>query len=108
MKRRLFFRIIASLLAFVIFLEPITIRKLYAEEENMPKPTVIEEDRLMELSEIQEPHEYLDAMLVIRGKNKNEVELKAWGEWQNLINNSYLVIDEGATDVFGLVRLVVI
>lgn len=103
MKRRLFFRVIASLLAFVIFLEPISVRMLYAaEEEKLPEPTKIEYDKLMELDEIYEPHEYLDAMLAIRGKNRNEVELRAWGEWQNFINNSYLVIDEGATDVFGL------
>ncbi|MBP5470408.1 MAG: hypothetical protein J6Z11_14315, partial [Candidatus Riflebacteria bacterium] len=105
MHRKLLFRVIACLLAFVIFLEPIAVQVVRAEaksdETGLPEPTVLEEDRLMSPDEIVTPHEYLAAMLAIRGTTRDEVELRDWGEWQNLINNSYLVLDEGATDVFG-------
>lgn len=102
MNKRITRRIIASILAFVLFFEPIALQIVKAEE--LPQPTVIDEniDGLMEPDEILAPHDYLDEMLNFRGHNQEEVELRAWGEWQSLINSSYLVIDEGATDVFGL------
>ena len=105
MHRKLIYRVIACLLAFVIFLEPIAVQVVRADSKSddtgLPEPTVLQEDRLMEPDEILTPHEYLAAMLAIRGTTRDEVELRNWGEWQNVINNSYLVLDEGATDVFG-------
>ena len=104
MHRKLLYRIIASVLAFVFFIEPIALHVARAEEEQqLPEPTVIDtEVGLMDPQDILAPHDYLDAMLDFRGHNKQQVELRAWGEWQALINSAYLVIDEGATDVFGL------
>lgn len=100
MNKRFVRRIIAALLAFAIFIEPIAIQIIRAE--SLLEPTVINDDiGLMEPSEILPPHDYLEAMLDFRGHNQEEVELRVWGEWQNLINSAYLVIDEGATDVFG-------
>ncbi len=101
MKRKLFRRIVSVVLAFLILFEPFAVEVLRAQ--SMPEPTVINEEvGLMDPSDILAPHDYLDAMLDLRGRNSEQVELRAWGEWQALINSSYLVIDEGATDVFGL------
>ena len=101
MKRKLFRRFVSVLLAFLIFIEPFAIPIVKAQ--SMPEPTVINEEvGLMDPADILAPHDYLDEMLNLRGKNREQVELRAWGEWQALINSSYLVIDEGATDVFGL------
>ena len=100
-------RIIAAVLAFVLFFEPIALQAVKAAETtsngNLPEPTVINEEvGLMNPEDILPPHEYLDIMLDARGHTQEEVELRAWGEWQELINSAYLVIDEGAADVFGL------
>ena len=101
MKRKLFRRVVSVLLAFLIFIEPFAVQIVKAQ--SMPEPTVINEEvGLMDPADILAPHDYLDEMLNLRGKNREQVELRAWGEWQALINSSYLVIDEGATDVFGL------
>ncbi len=101
MKRKLFRRVISVILAFLIFFEPFAIQIVKAQ--SLPEPTVINEEvGLMDPADVLAPHDYLDAMLELRGKNREQVELRAWGEWQALINSSYLVIDEGATDVFGL------
>ena len=104
MHRKLLYRIISCVLAFIIFFEPIALQVARAaEEENLPQPTVIDREvGLMDPKDIVAPHDYLDAMLDFRGHNKKQVELRAWGEWQALLNSAYLVIDEGATDVFGL------
>lgn len=101
MKRKLTQRVIAAVLAFVIFFEPIAIQVAKAQE--LPEPTVIDEEvGLMDPDDIMAPHDYLDLMLNFRGHNQQEMEMRAWGEWQEMINSAYLVIDEGATDVFGL------
>ncbi len=101
MKRKLFRRVVSVILAFLIFFEPFAIQIVKAQ--SLPEPTVINEEvGLMDPADVLAPHDYLDAMLELRGKNRDQVELRAWGEWQALINSSYLVIDEGATDVFGL------
>lgn len=99
--------VIAAVLAFVLFFEPIAVQAVRAAETKtngeLPEPTVITEDAgLMDPDDILAPHDYLEQMLDFRGHNQQEVELRAWGEWQELINSAYLVIDEGATDVFGL------
>ncbi len=101
MNRKLFCRVVSCILAFVFFLEPVSVHMLEAAE--LPKPKVNTEDvGLMDPEEIMAPHDYLDFMLDMRGRTKKDVEMRAWSEWQGLINSSYLMLDEGADDVFGL------
>lgn len=101
MNRKMLCRIVSCILALFILIEPLSIQALHAEE--LPKPKYNEEDfGLMDPDEIMAPHDYLDFMLDMRGHNKKELEMRAWSDWQGLINSSYLLLDEGATDVFGL------
>lgn len=101
MRKNKFSRIISIVLAIIFFIQPFVIEVVHAQ--TLPEPTVIvEEGELMDPDTILTPHDYLDIFLDLRGRNREQVELRAWGEWQSLINSSYLVIDEGATDVFGL------
>ena len=83
MKRKLFRRVVSVLLAFLIFIEPFAVQIVKAQ--SMPEPTVINEEvGLMDPADILAPHDYLDEMLNFRGKNREQVELRAWGEWKPL------------------------
>jgi hypothetical protein len=47
------------------------------------------------------PKDYLEYMLSLRGRTKEEAEAKAWGEWMTSLTGAYMLMDDGCTDVFS-------
>ena len=94
-------RCLAVILSLVLLFEPLFISISHASE--IPKPRVNQDalEQLPDIDEIIAPTDYLDYILKLRGKSKSEVEARVWGEWMMTLNSAYMLMDDGATDVFG-------
>ncbi len=89
------------LLALLIALEPMVVPVVSASE--MPKPSINTNkvNGLADLEKIIAPADYLDQVMRLRGKTREEAEARVWGEWMSMLNSSFMLLDDGSTDVFG-------
>ena len=101
MSRKKFNRLAVWVLAFVLLVEPIMIPVVRAAE--LPKPSINTEEvnGLVSLEKVVAPADYLEQIMRLRGKSREEAEARAWGEWMSMLNASLMMADDGATDVFG-------
>ncbi|HQB84694.1 MAG TPA: hypothetical protein PLR50_14445, partial [Candidatus Rifleibacterium sp.] len=101
MSRKKFNRLAVWVLAFVLLVEPMLIPVVRAAE--LPKPSINTEEvnGLVSLEKVVAPADYLEQIMRLRGKSREEAEARAWGEWMSMLNASLMMADDGATDVFG-------
>lgn len=66
-------------------------------------------DGIIDLDEVEQPADYLEYMLSLRGRSRSDDsitadkidEAMAWGEWMNTLTGAYALMDDGCTDVFS-------
>ncbi|HNX75232.1 MAG TPA: hypothetical protein PLM07_13050 [Candidatus Rifleibacterium sp.] len=94
-------RLITLLLALLIAIEPVVVPVLAAD--GLPKPSINtkEVNGLVNLEKVIAPADYLEQIMRLRGKTRDEAEARAWGEWMSMLNSSYMLLDDGSSDVFG-------
>lgn len=101
MNRKKGNRFAVMLLALLLAIEPMVLPVLRAAE--MPQPSINSEkiNGLVKLEEVVAPADYLQHVLRLRGQTRDEAEARAWGEWMMMLNSTYLLMDDGASDVFS-------
>lgn len=101
MSRRDCNRLLVLLLAFLILIEPVALPVLRAAE--LPAPTINTENipGIVNLDEVVAPADYLEYIMRLRGQTREDAEARAWGEWMMMLNSTYLLMDDGASDVFS-------
>ncbi|MDD3147906.1 MAG: hypothetical protein PHD82_11425 [Candidatus Riflebacteria bacterium] len=101
MNRKKGNRFVVMLLALLLAVEPMFVPMLKAAE--LPGPAVNSEqvDGLVSLEEVVAPADYLQQVLRLRGQTRDDAEARAWGEWMMMLNSTYLLMDDGASDVFS-------
>ncbi|MDN5279376.1 MAG: hypothetical protein PWR01_3341 [Clostridiales bacterium] len=95
-------RILIILFAFWLALEPFAASVVRAND-SLPAPELNTEgiEGIVEIDQVMSPAEYLEYMLALRGRTKEEAEAKAWGEWMTSLTGAYMLMDDGCTDVFS-------
>jgi DNA-binding transcriptional regulator YhcF (GntR family) len=101
MRIRAQYRILVILLAFCLAFEPFAVTMLRAND--MPEPELNTDgiEGIVAIDEVMSPNEYLEYMLALRGRTKEEAEAKAWGEWMTSLTGAYMLMDDGCSDVFS-------
>ena len=102
MKIRGRYNFLIFFLAFWLAFEPFAISVVRANDD-VPKPVLNTEgiEGIESIDEIVAPADYLEYMLSLRGRTKEEAEAIAWGEWMTSISGAYALMDDGCTDVFS-------
>lgn len=102
MKIRGRYNFLIFFLAFWLAFEPLAI-SIVSANDNIPKPLLNTEgiEGIESINEIVAPADYLEYMLSLRGRSKEEAEAIAWGEWMTSISGAYSLMDDGCTDVFS-------
>ncbi|NCB39652.1 MAG: hypothetical protein EOM80_12890, partial [Erysipelotrichia bacterium] len=102
MKIRGRYNFLILFLAFWLAFEPFAMSVVWANDDKMPQPVLNTEgvDGIEDIEEIMAPGDYLEYMLSLRGRTKEEAEAVAWGEWMGSISGAYALMDDGCTDVF--------
>lgn len=102
MKIRGRYNVLIIFLAFWLAFEPFAISVVRANDD-VPKPELNTEgiEGIESIDEIVAPADYLEYMLSLRGRTKEEAEAVAWGEWMTSISGAYALMDDGCTDVFS-------
>lgn len=95
-------RILIILFAFWLAFEPFALTIARAND-SLPAPELNTEgiEGIVDINEVMSPKEYLEYMLALRGRSKEEAEAKAWGEWMTSLTGAYMMMDDGCTDVFS-------
>lgn len=95
------YRIFIILFAFWLAFEPFAVTVVRAND--MPQPELNTEgiEGIVDIEEVMSPKEYLEYMLALRGRTKEEAEAKAWGEWMTSLSGAYMLMDDSCTDVFS-------
>ena len=86
-------------MALLILFEPVVLP--IAASGLIPDPNLREDalEHLPDTDEIVPPLDYLNYILKLRGRTREEVEARAWGEWMMTLNSAYMLVDDGSTDV---------
>ena len=102
MKIRGRYNFLIFFLAFWLAFEPFIINVAFANDD-VPQPILNTEgiEGIEDINEIVAPADYLEYMLSLRGRTKEEAEAIAWGEWMTSISGAYAMMDDGCTDVFS-------
>ncbi len=102
MKIRGRYNFLIFFLAFWLAFEPFAISVVRANDD-VPQPILNTEgiEGIESIDEIVAPADYLEYMLSLRGRTKDEAEAIAWGEWMTSISGAYAMMDDGCTDVFS-------
>ena len=104
MKIKSYRRVLIILLAFWLAFEPFAISVVRANDNpDLPGPELNTEgiEGIVDIEEVMTPNDYLEYMLALRGRTKEEAEAKAWGEWMTSLTGAYMLMDDGCTDVFS-------
>ena len=104
MKIKSYRRILIIFLAFWLAFEPFAISVVRANDNpDLPAPELNTEgiEGIVDIEEVMAPNDYLEYMLALRGRSKEEAEAKAWGEWMTSLTGAYMLMDDGCTDVFS-------
>ncbi len=89
------------MISVLFLLEPVFIPVIRAGDLPVPPINTQGVDGIVSLEEIVAPADYLDYMLTLRGRTKEEAEARAWGEWMMTLSSAYMQMDDGASDVFS-------
>lgn len=98
------YRVLIVVFALWLAFEPFAINVLRAgDNPDVPKAELSTEgvEGIVPIEDIMTPSEYLEYMLLLRGRSQEEAEAKAWGEWMTTIGGAYMMMDDGCADVFG-------
>lgn len=95
------YRIFIFLFAFWLAFEPFAVSIVRANDVPTPELSTEGIEGIVEIDQVMSPAEYLEYMLALRGRTKEEAEAKAWGEWMTSLSGSYMLMDDGCTDVFS-------
>ncbi|MBU1108862.1 MAG: hypothetical protein KKB51_19450 [Candidatus Riflebacteria bacterium] len=102
MKVKLRHRWFIVLFCLWLAFEPLALAVLHANDD-VPKPILNTEgiEGIVDVNEIEAPADYLEYVLALRGRNKEEAEAKAWGDWMMTLSGAYMMMDDGCSDVFS-------
>ena len=95
-------RILITLFALWFAVQPLATAVVWANE-GIPAPELNTEgiEGIEDIDKVLTPNEYLEYMLSLRGRTKEEQEAKTWGEWMTSLTGAYMLMDDGCTDVFS-------
>ena len=99
--KKAIYRPIVIVLAFLMIFEPVFMPIVVADELPRPDLNTDEVDGIVPIDDLVAPSDYLHYMLSIRGRTKEEAEVRAWGEWTTMLMGAYMQMDAGASDVFS-------
>lgn len=102
MKIRGRYRIFIVLLALWLAFEPFAISVVRANDD-IPRPVLNTDgiEGIVGIDEVVAPADYLEYMLSLRGRSKEDAEANAWGEWMMSMSGAYMMMDDGCSDVFS-------
>ena len=102
MKVRSRYRWFVVLFCLWLAFEPLALAVVHANDDMLtPIPNTDGIEGIVDVEEIEAPADYLEYVLALRGRTKEEAEANAWGEWMMTLSGAYMMMDDGCSDVFS-------